>query len=279
MLNTFSPTPCLMSVNSSTSKSRSQRKQSTATTGRSATDTELRVDADFYAYRACQQNEEELDWGEDLITISSNFREVVRSFESVLTSLRRRFETDWVTLYFSHTRNFRKDIDPEYKGQRTKRKPVGYRRILDWCKENYPTVVLENVEADDALGLDCHLAAENFILVSPDKDMKQIACRQYNEKEEFTVTLEEADAFFYQQIITGDPVDGYKGVPGMGEVKAKALLQKVPPETWWEAILLSYSKAGLSEEDAIRNARLARILRPGEYDFTSPGPILWTPPC
>jgi DNA polymerase-1 len=239
---------------------------------------ELRIDADFYAYRACQQNEEELDWGKDLITISSNFKQVTRSFESVITSLRRRFDTDRVTLYFSHHRNFRKEIDPDYKGQRTKRKPVGYRRLLDWCKKHYVTVVLDHVEADDALGVDCHMDKATFVLVSPDKDMKQISCLHYNEKEVFRVTPHQADRFFYQQVITGDPVDGYKGVPGMGEVAAKKLLDKIPPESWWEAILLAYVKAGLSEDDAIRNARLARILRPGEYDTETCSPILWNPP-
>jgi DNA polymerase-1 len=265
-----------MSENTSNSRSPSQRKPRKARAGQTATDTQLRIDADFYAYRACQQNEEELDWGEDLITISSNFKEVVRSFESVLTSLRRQFETDDVILYFSHHTNFRKVVDPDYKGQRIKRKPVGYRRLLEWCNENYPTKICPNIEADDALGIDCHLYEGDFILVSPDKDMKQIACRHYDEKQEFTVTEQEADYFFYQQIITGDPVDGYKGIPGKGEVAAKKILDNTPRERWWAAILGEYLKAGLTEEDAIRNATLARILRPGEYRNNYVH--LWTPP-
>jgi DNA polymerase-1 len=234
------------------------------------------VDADFFAYRSCSSNETELEWGDDLVTIASNFKEVIKSFNSEITSLKRRFDTESVTLYFSDTRNFRKELDPEYKGKRIKRKPVGYRRLLGWCQENYRVVRYPMLEADDALGLECHLDPSDFILVSPDKDMKQISCRLFNGTDEVNVTPEEADYWFWTQTITGDPVDGYKGIPGVGAVGAKKILDKA--EEPWPAILEAYLKSGLSEADAIRNARLARILRPGEYNSTTKEPILWTPP-
>lgn len=237
---------------------------------------QLRIDADFFAYRACQSAETELDWGDDLITIASNFRVVLDIFEGELNNLRKRFDTENVTLYFSDSKNFRKTVCPDYKGKRTKRKPVGYRRLLDWCNAHYKVVRYPNIEADDALGLECHLDPREFVLVSPDKDMKQIACRLFNGDEEITVTPEEADYWFWTQCLTGDPVDGYKGVPGIGGVGAKKILDKA--ESPWEAILEAYIKAGQTEEDALRNARLARILRPGEYNSTTKEPILWTPP-
>lgn len=239
---------------------------------------ELRVDADFFAYRICQANEESLDWGDDITTIYSNFRDVVKGFEREITNLRHRFDTDAVTLYFSDTKNFRKTVDPEYKGNRTKRKPVGYKRLLDWCEENYKVVRIKNVEADDALGMDCHLnMLDKFVLISPDKDMKQICCRHFNGEEEFEVTAEDADRMFWTQCLTGDAVDGYKGVPGIGAVKAAKILKKATPETWWSIVVDTYEKAELTEEDALRNARCARILRPGEYNHTINEPVLWTP--
>jgi DNA polymerase-1 len=274
-LKSSSPTPCPSSGKTSASKSRSQRKPSTGQAGRTATDTQLRVDADFFAYRTCASNETELDWGEDLITIASNFQEVIRTFNSEIESLKRRFDSDNVTLYFSDTKNFRKEIDPEYKGKRTKRKPVGYKRLLQWAADHYTVVRYPKLEADDALGLECHLDPSDFVLISPDKDMKQIACRLYNGDVEVTVTPEEADYWFWTQVITGDPVDGYKGIPGVGAVGAKKILDTA--EDPWQAVLASYEKAGLSFDDAIRNARLARILRPGEYNSTTKEPILWTP--
>ena len=252
-----------------------RQKQKKELRGQNVTDTHLRVDADFYAYRSCQSAETELDWGDDLITIASNFKVVLEIFEGELNLLRKRFDSDHITLYFSDTKNFRKVIAPDYKGKRTKRKPVGYKRLLEWCAKHYRTVRYPNLEADDALGLECHLDPSDFILVSPDKDLKQIACRLFNGDEEINVTPDEADYWFWTQCLTGDPVDGYKGVPGVGAVGAKKILDKA--EDPWEAVVTAYEKAGLTIDDALLNARLARILRPGEYNSTTKEPILWNP--
>jgi DNA polymerase-1 len=263
-------------ANTTNSESRSRPKRKKETIGHNATDTHLRIDADFYAYRACQSAETELDWGDDLITIASNFKQVLEIFEGEINILKKRFDTNRVTLYFSDSKNFRKDVCPDYKGKRTKRKPVGYKRLLKWCEKHFKTVRYPNLEADDALGLECHLDVSDFILVSPDKDMKQIACRLFNGTDEVNVTPEEADYWFWTQCLTGDPVDGYKGVPGVGAKGAEKILGKA--EDPWQAIVEAYEKAGQTIEDAIRNARLARILRPGEYNSTTKEPILWTPP-
>ena len=72
-------------------------------------------------------------------------------------------------------------------------------------------------------------------------------------------------------------MDGYKGVPGIGAKGAEKLLAEAQGKEW-EVIRGAYEKAGLTEEDALRNARLARILRPNEYNFTIKEPILWNPP-
>lgn len=252
------------------------QKQKRAAVGRTAIEPELRIDADFFAYRCCQVNEVELDWGDDLITIASNFKEVIRAFNTEIKNLQTRFDTERVLLYFSDSKNFRKLIDSDYKGKRTKRKPVGYKRLLEWCKSHFKTIRYENLEADDALGLECHLDPSDFILVSPDKDMKQISCNLFNGDELKFVTPEEADYWFWMQCLTGDPVDGYKGVPGIGAKGAQKILAKA--EDPWLAVLTSYEMSGMTFDDAIRNARLARILRPGEYNSTTKEPILWNPP-
>jgi DNA polymerase-1 len=263
-------------ANTTTSKSPSPQRQKKGQRGPTVIEPELRIDADFFAYRSCQVNETELDWGDDLITIASNFKEVTKVFSSEINNLKKRFDTERVLLYFSDSKNFRKLVDPDYKGKRTKRKPVGYKRLLDWCKDHFKIIRYENLEADDALGLECHLDPSDFILVSPDKDMKQISCNLFNGSELVQVTPEEADYWFWTQCLTGDPVDGYKGVPGIGAKGAQKILAKA--EDPWQAVLSCYEKAGMTEADAIRNARLARILRPGEYNSTTKEPILWNPP-
>jgi DNA polymerase-1 len=236
---------------------------------------QLRIDADFYAYRSCQMAEEELDFGDDVIIITSNFPLVVRMFERQLTDLKQRFQTEDVVLYFTGSNNFRKEVDPEYKGNRTKRKPAGYKRLLNYAFSTYQCKRIDCLEADDLIGLDCHDQDGNFIVVSPDKDMKSLACRLYDGNQETTITVEEADHWFHIQCLTGDAVDGYKGVPGIGPKSAEKVLAE-KGETW-DLIVGAYERAGLTEADAIRNARLARILRPGEFDYDNEQPILWTP--
>ena len=236
---------------------------------------QLRIDADFYAYRSCQMAEEDLDFGDDVIIVASNFPLVTRMFERQIQDLKERYESDDVLLYFTGPNNFRKQVDPEYKGNRVKRKPAGYKRLLNFAFENYACKRIDCLEADDLIGLDCHLDPGNFVVISPDKDMKSIACRLFNGEVEVAISPEDADHQFHVQCLTGDVVDGYKGVPGIGPKSAEKILAKDGEP--WDLIVQAYEKAGMTEEDALRNARLARILRPGEFNFDTNEPILWSP--
>jgi DNA polymerase-1 len=219
--------------------------------------------------------EEDLDFGDDVIIVASNFPLVTRMFERQIQDLKERYESDDVILYFTGPNNFRKQVDPEYKGNRVKRKPAGYKRLLNFAFENYACKRIDCLEADDLIGLDCHLDPGNFVVISPDKDMKSIACRLFNGEVEVAISLEDADHQFHVQCLTGDVVDGYKGVPGIGPKSAEKILAKDGEP--WDLIVQAYEKAGMTEEDALRNARLARILRPGEFNFDTNEPILWSP--
>ena len=85
--------------------------------------------------------------------------------------------------------------------------------------------------------------------------------------------MEEADRWHLAQTLIGDPTDNYKGCPKIGAVGAKKILDK---DCSWAAVVAAYEKAGLSEEDALAQARVARILRFEDVDEDM-NPILWTP--
>ena len=102
-------------------------------------------------------------------------------------------------------------------------------------------------------------------MISGDKDFRSIPCRFYDfmRNEYYNTTLKEANYFHLYQTLIGDTVDNYKGCPKVGEVKAKRILDNEPT---WEAVVRAYEANGLTEEDALENARLAFILRKGYYN-------------
>jgi DNA polymerase-1 len=238
----------------------------------------LLIDADYLAYKTCAACEDETDFGNDVIVVTSRFSEVLKGFEYELHRIQSVFDQD-LLLFFSSPRNFRKQIDPDYKGHRNRKKPCGYKRLLNWCAENYTTFMVDGLEADDAIGIYATDPLEQefgHIVVSPDKDMKQIPGSLYDLKEPVsTVVEEDAVKWFYMQVMSGDQTDGYSGVPGIGLKKAAAILEKNGCS--WESVLDTFLAAGLAEEDALRNARLAKILQHSDYNHETNEPILWTP--
>ena len=68
------------------------------------------------------------------------------------------------------------------------------------------------------------------------------------------------------QTLCGDNVDNFPGVPGIGPVKAAAILNT---KDLWSAIEAAFVKAKLTKEDALLQARLAYILQHGDYNFKS----------
>lgn len=238
----------------------------------------LLIDADYFFYRASSAAEEELEFNPDLTLIVGDFKHGKRVVEFELDKLRTKFETTDIILFFTDTVNFRKEVDPTYKGNRVgKRKPCGYLKLKNWAMEKYTSIMKPGLEADDSLGIVATGGkVDNFILVSPDKDMEQIPCRIYNLKEEFTQTPEAAERKLYEQILTGDQTDGYGGCPGVGPKRAGIILDKCKGD-YWPAIVEAYETAGLKEEDAIRTANLARILQSSDWDSEAQKPIPFTP--
>ena len=235
----------------------------------------LLIDADFIVYKCCAANETEIDWGEDLITVTSRFSEAYEMVERELYKIANDLGNfDDSILFFSDSINFRKSIDPEYKGHRNRKKPCGYRRVINKLKEEYSVIVMPQLEADDAIGIYA-TKEQGHTICSPDKDMRQIPGDLYDLSTGVeTITKEDGDRWHYIQTLAGDQTDGYSGVPGLGIKKAAALLDEHGCS--WKTIVDAFAEKDLSEEIALKNARLAKILQANDYDFTNQQPILWT---
>ena len=237
------------------------------------------IDCDFIVYKDCAAAETEIDFGDDIILVASRFSDALRMVEEDLYRIAEDLGCfDDSILFFSDSVNFRKAIDPDYKGHRNRKKPCGYKRVINALKETFPVVVLPQLEADDAMGIYATKEPGQHVIVSPDKDMRQIPGDLYNLKDPVeTIDEEEARRWHLIQTLAGDQTDGYAGVPGIGVKRAVALFEK--EGYTWETVVNAFAAKDLDEDVALRNARLAKILHFENYDFDTKTVKHWLPPA
>ena len=235
----------------------------------------LLIDADFIVYKCCAAAEDEIDWGEDVVLVTSRFSEAYKAVLHEIMKIRDEFGNHAEPiLFFSHYDNFRKKIFPEYKGHRNRKKPCGYKKVISMLHDDYHVVILPELEADDGMGIYATKYPGN-VIVSPDKDMRQIPGLLYDFKEYTTITEEDGLHWHYIQTLAGDATDGYSGCPGIGVKRAVTLFEKTGYN--WKTIKDAFAAKDLDEDMALINARLAKILTKDYYDDKRRVPILWSP--
>tara|TARA_X000001388_G_scaffold43384_3_gene30477 strand:- start:2783 stop:3535 length:753 start_codon:yes stop_codon:yes gene_type:complete len=244
----------------------------------------LLIDGDIFLYSVTTSCERAVCWDDkgDVWTLSADMSEARPRFDVEIATLKKTLRADKVVIALSDgTSNWRKTVLPSYKAKRKKtRKPLIYPQLKQYAKDTYQCVEWPTLEADDVLGLLAGGALAlkgDKIIVSSDKDLKTIPGKLYNhehpERGVVEISKEEADYNHLFQTLIGDTVDGYKGCPKIGPVSAKRLLE----EPTWSTVLNTYISKGLTEEDALVQARVARILRFGEYNMTKKEVRLWEP--
>ena len=235
----------------------------------------LLIDCDYIVYKCCAATETEIDFGENLIVVTSNFDEAYNCVKKELNKIKDQFGSfDEMILFFTSPNNFRKKILPEYKGHRQRKKPCGFKRVINNLKIEYKVIIKDTLEADDTMGVYATKYPGN-IIVSPDKDMRQIPGKLYDLETSKDITAEEGAKWHLIQTLAGDQTDGYSGVPGIGVKRAETLFNKEGYN--WSTVVKAFTDKGLTEDDALLNARLARILTIDDYDTKEQTPRLWTP--
>ena len=235
----------------------------------------LLIDADFIVYKCCAAAESEIDFGDDVIVVTSKFSEAYACVIREIKKIQRHFGSfDDIILFFSSPDNFRKKIQADYKGHRNRKKPCAYKRVINKLKTEFEVITMPTLEADDAMGIYATKYPGN-IIVSPDKDMKQIPGMLYNFDESFTIDKSEGAKWHLVQSAAGDNTDGYAGIPGIGIKRATQMFEE---KGWsWKTLVDAFKEKGLSEDVALMNARLAKILTTDDYDHEKGEPVLWNP--
>ena len=161
----------------------------------------LLIDADYIVYKSCASAEYDIDWGDDVIMVGSKFSEAYANTKREINKIESEFMDPEVILFFSDSTNFRKQVDPAYKGHRNRKKPCGYTRVIHKLHEEYKVERMPTLEADDAMGVYA-TSNDDCIIVSPDKDMKQIPGTLYNLQETFTIDKEDGWKWFLIQTLS-----------------------------------------------------------------------------
>jgi DNA polymerase-1 len=248
----------------------------------------LLLDSDIIAYQVSAVNQESFDFGDTQI-VDADEDKAKRDAEEAVIELVEKLNADEVVVCLTDPNaEWRKEYYPRYKAHRKpENKPVLLRAVKEHLASRYPSYTRPRLEADDVMGiLSTHPKIlskfRERIVVSEDKDMRTVPGLLYNPNRPDQGVQEiselDADRFHMWQTIVGDPTDGYPGCPGIG--KSSVFAQDIifaDREELWDEVLMAYASKGLTEEDAIVQARLARILRWYDFNYQTKKVRLWTP--
>ena len=251
---------------------------------------QLLIDGDIVAYQTATKAEVPVHWGDDLWTLHANVKEAKVTLDSTIDKMKKNLKSDSIIVAITGTKNFRKEVLPTYKDNRKqRRKPVILNALREYLIEKYKAISYDNLEADDVLGILATTPDNTYekVIVSIDKDFNQIPSNISKDGETVTstITQQQADVYHLIQTLAGDSSDGYSGCPKVGMVTAKRLFdnltkwghQETSIEKMWKLVVETYKKHGLNERDALQQARVARILRHGEYNNQTKEISLWIP--
>jgi DNA polymerase-1 len=269
----------------------------------------LLIDADIPLYRIAHSHQENFCWDENTWAVHGDLRGAKDAYLQWIEHLKKYLDAPAVSLYLSDTKvNWRHAVYADYKGNRAAwsmvqrrqtfedfgapllppkpgpQRPILHKPMRDWILQEIYATVVPTLEGDDCCGMAATSPAPfegglfERIIVSSDKDLKQIPGRLYNPDDPsdvVSISVEEADYFHLLQTLTGDRTDNYPGCKGLGDVKARKLFDK--KGATWDTVVEAYCSAGLTEADALAQARVARVCRWNDYDCEKGEVKLWTP--
>jgi 5'-3' exonuclease len=259
-------------------------------------------------YRAAYGNQTVVDFGDGLGAAPLvDERLAIQNAMRIVASWQKLAQCSSSILCLSSIKsdNFRHRLFAGYKANRKdNEKPEGYHAIREALEAEFETYAEPNLEADDLMGIASTTEKAQCVIVSGDKDMQTIPgllLNPFKHAKPIRVRQAQADEAWLRQTIIGDAVDGYPGIKGAGPTAADAILtsphrlrkvtemvgKKAPkpktkwvkgePTTVWQSMLDYAAKAGMSTEELIVQAQLARILRAGDFNKETRTVRLWRP--
>jgi len=240
----------------------------------------LLIDADWLLYAACAACETDVRWDEHIHTLHLEQADAKSYMTHQVEKWQDLTSHSSIVMCLSSYPTFRHELSPEYKANRIgRRRPLGLGDMRAWIEQQYETRCYQSLEADDVMGI---LATsgeyKDPIIVSADKDMRTVPGRLLRMDQMEENNLDQANRNWMTQALVGDSSDNYSGLKGCGPVKAEKLLAAhLTLPAMWNAVVSAFRKADEPFNAALLNARMARILRYGDYDFAAATVDLWDP--
>lgn len=169
------------------------------------------------------------------------------NFPKVLNEI---LDACWATDYLMAVKgptNYRDDMYSEYKANRRSSQPqlkAVVPRIRQLAVLSGYAIEAEYREADDYLRIwanEARAVGREVITASIDKDLHCIPGKHYliHKQQMITISPEEAQRFYFQQLLKGDPTDNIPGLPGVGDVKALKLIADCRTEEDFQEVVVS----------------------------------------
>jgi hypothetical protein len=175
-------------------------------------------------------------------------------------------------LYIGGDGNFRHELYPEYKANRSGMlRPIHEQEIREYLTNRFRAEVVHGEEADDRVSYTQCADIGRTCIVGVDKDLWNTPGWHYNYGKDVLeyVELPDADYNFWVQMLKGDTSDNIPCLKGVGDKSATNLLASVDHKDYKDVVLSEYLSRGYSLDYFILMGRLLWMRRkPNE---------LWTP--
>lgn len=225
------------------------------------------LDGDIYAFRPAASAE------------NDNLGIAIYRVDEMIDKTLHETGADEFSIFVSGDNNFRYQIYPEYKANRTQPKPRFLKECKQYLVDRYGARVTDGCEADDALGVAQCSGNGSTIICSIDKDLRMIPGLHYSFEikgkspkgkqwvrpmEITTVEPLEGLRHFYKQLLIGDSTDNIKGALGVGKSGARDILDGCSSEQeMFEAVRDYFS----CDEELLMNGQVLWIWRKENDDI------------
>lgn len=175
------------------------------------------VDADVIAYRVAAACQEE------------TYETMVDTIKAFVWNMWEETQCNYYCFLLTGKGNFRYEsaVTKPYKGNRTDtERPKWLPDARQYLVDHYKAIVVDGYEADDACASLADRYLGNSMIISVDKDLKQVPCYFYDPVKKVGQEVDYTSANYNLafQMLKGDTTDNIPGLPKVGEVKAIKIL-------------------------------------------------------